>query len=173
MSLKNKNIFILLILCLLFLNHALAYEDVIQSKPGVYGTSKNVNCPIEIIPGKSIGLIELGRNIKEIENLGMDIKSVQKSEDTLIVGRFSVGLNDKFNVMRVELEMADAPNCLIFNKQKIKKTLSSKKLSKIFKNCKPEDVRFGGNIVECEGVSISTGGWGGTQKSPQIKILAQ
>ena len=127
MQLKNKFFYLCPILWALFLQHSPAYDFVSQSKPGVYGTSKNMKCPVEIIPGRSIGPIELGRNIKEIENLGMDIKSVQGSRSILVVGRYSVSLNDQDNVMLVELEIADAPNCLTYNKQKIKKLIGNRR----------------------------------------------
>jgi hypothetical protein len=155
-----------------FTFYSFAYESVQQAKPGEFGSSKNVICPIEIIPGKGIGSIELGRNIKEIERLGMDIKSVQGSNTNLVIGRYSVGLTEHGNVMLVEMELGDVPNCLIYNKKKIRKDLSSKQLAKIFKGCNAEESRKGGNLIECEGISIGTGGWGGKQKTPQLKILA-
>jgi hypothetical protein len=164
--------FIFLFTSLAFPILSSAFEIVAQAKPGVYGSSKNVNCPIEIKPGKGIGAIELGRNIKEIEGFGMDIKSVQGSKTILVIGRYSVNLTEQGNVMLVEMELDDAPNCLIYNKQKIRKNMSSKQLAKIFKSCKAEESRDGGNLIECDGISIGTGGWGGRQKTPQLKILA-
>lgn len=149
-----------------------SYESVPQARPGIYGTLKNVECPIVVVPGKRIGSIELGQNIKEIENLGMEIKSVNGSSSLLIVGRYSVSLTPQGYIRLIEAEIGDLPNCLRYENQNLKKVITSKQLSHLFKGCKKEEVLFGGNSTKCEGISIGTGGWGGTQKTPSLKIEA-
>ena len=157
---------------LLIASTGFCFEDVLQAKPGEHGSSKNIKCPIEVVPGQSLGPIELGRHRAEIEGLGLEMKTVQGSKQTMIVGRYHVGFDDAGKVHLVEAEIGDLPNCLTFGAKKIRKKMSAAQLAKVFKNCKPEEMRKGGNLIECEGIYISTGGWGGHQKTPALKILS-
>jgi hypothetical protein len=158
-----------------FLLPELAFSkgDALQAKPSAYGTSKNVHCPIEIKPGIGIGPLELGQSLNEVESLGMDMKTVQGSKDLLIVGRYSIGLNDQRKLRFIEAEIGDLPNCIYFGKHKIKKTSSGKQLAKLFLGCGKEASLEGGKSIQCDGVVISTDGWGGQQKTPALKILPQ
>ena len=149
------------------------FQDVPQNRPGIYGSSKNVSCPIKILPGIGLGPFEIGHDLKEVENLGMEIKTVQGSKSSLVIGRYSIGLDYQNKIMVIEAEIGDLPNCLIFDKRKVSNSTTKKKLAKIFKNCKKEENREGGNLIECKGISIGTGGWGGQQKTPTLKITAQ
>lgn len=152
---------------------AFSYEDAPQAKPGVYGSSKNIKCPIRIKPGLGIGPLEVGRPLKEVEGVGMDLKTVQRSTTHMIAGRFSIGINEHGNVRYVEAEIGDLPDCIYYEKHKIKKSASAKQLATLFPGCGKEESLVGGNSIKCDGISITTGGWGGKQRTPALKILAK
>lgn len=146
-----------------------AYEKVPQGRPGTYGSSRGITCPIEIIPGKSIGSIKLGQSKKELEALKMTIKSVEAS-DLLIVGRNLVHLDKKGLVVTVEAELGDLPSCLHVGDKELTKKMHPFELSRVFKKCQKTSVREGGNIIECDGIDIISGGWGGQQKTPLLRV---
>lgn len=148
-----------------------SYEDVLQGRPSIYGSSKNVNCPIEVVPGKGIGPLEVGRHLKEFEDLKMTMKSVQGSKTHMIIGRYSVQFSEQGILKYVEAEIGDLPDCVYFGRTKITKKMSSAQIAEILPNCKKLEIRYGGNIIECEGISIGSGGWGGTQKTPSLRVM--
>ena len=159
---------------LLLSGTAFPYSDAPQAKPGVYGTLKNVKCPIEVKPGVGIGPLEIGESLNEVEKIGMDLKTVQGTKTFMIVGKYMIGVNDQDNLRLVEAEMGDLPNCIYFKKIKINKKSSDQQLASIFTGCRRDtQVKIGGSSIDCDGISITTGGWGGRQKTPILKILAQ
>lgn len=150
-----------------------SYEDALQGRPSIYGSSKNVKCPIEVVPGRGIGPMEVGRHLKEFVDLKMMMKSVQGSKTHMIIGRYSVQFSEQGILNYVEAEIGDLPDCVYFGKTKITKKMSSAQIAKILPNCKKQEMRYGGNIIECEGISIGSGGWGGNQKTPQLKVMTK
>ncbi len=169
---KKRLIFSLSLFVSLWPLALMSYEDVPQARPGIYGSLKNLKCPIQILPGHAFGPIELDRNLKELEDLGMPIKNVQNSKNFFIVGEFSIGLDDQSKIISIEAEIGDLPNCLVFKKLKLNKKMSVIKLSKIFDGCGKSETLIGGNIIKCKGLTINTGGWGGQQKTPSLRIIS-
>jgi hypothetical protein len=165
-----KNKFLITFLLLSFTAFANA-QNVPQGRPELYGSLKNVTCPIEVVPYQSIGPLRIGMTKNEVQALGMEMRGVQGIDGYFIVGMYTVQfLSDK--LFLIEAELKDLPDCMSYQKTKIKKSFDEKKLAKIFPVCKEMEIRFGGNIIECSGVTISIGGWGGKQKSPMLKVLA-
>lgn len=147
-----------------------SYKDVSQARPSKYGSKKNVICPWEIVPGVGIGPLKLNQTVQEIEKLGMDMKTVQGMKAVMVVGMSTIGVTQTDVVRYVEVEIGDLPDCLVFKKTKIKKTMSEKVLAQLFTNCQPQEIRLGGNLIQCDGIAILTGGWGGRQKTPSLQI---
>jgi|GEM_PF-2692428 len=163
-----------LFVVLLLSGTSFSYSDAPQAKPGVYGTLKSVKCPIVVKPGVGIGPLKLGESLNEIEKLGMDLKTVQGTKTFMIVGKYTVGVNEQDRLTLIEAELGDLPNCIYFGKRKINKMSSDQQLAKIFAKCGNDNqIKVGGSSIECDGISITTGGWGGQQKTPILKILAQ
>ena len=162
----------ILIFASIFSSLTYSYESVDHGRPAINGSSKNVNCPIQIVPGKSLGPLFLGQTTKQIEALKMDIKSVLRSESFLIVGRYSVALSDKNTVVMIEADLGALPDCVFYGKKKISKTMTPKEISLNFINCKKEIAIIGGNTTICDGVAIAVGGWAGLQKTPSINITS-
>jgi hypothetical protein len=149
--------------------NVLAFDKVPQLRPGLYGSLKNVKCPIEIIPSQAIGPLRKGMTFKEVEALEMDIKEVPAMKDHFIVGKYSIWVKDQV-VSMVEAEFRDLPDCVKFENKRISTNISPESLSKIFKGCGESQIKLGGNNIDCEGISIMTGGFGGEKKTPQVKI---
>ncbi len=146
-------------------------DAVPQGKPGNHGSSKKMTCPIEIIPSVGFGSIQVGRNIEEIKSLGMDIKEVEGTNSYKVTRQYNLGTDNKGNIIYVEAEIGELPNCIYFEKQQIRRKSSAKQLAKIFRGCGKEEMLFGGNVIKCDGIYITTGGSGGRQKTPSLKVL--
>lgn len=46
------------------------YPDVLQARPSEYGSSKNLKCPIAVIPGQGLGPVQVGMQIQDSRPLG-------------------------------------------------------------------------------------------------------
>jgi hypothetical protein len=148
-----------------------AYPQVEQARPSLHGSRKGITCPIKLVPNLSFGDIKLGMTLKELDALGMEIKQVLNSAGWYVVGLFSVRL-EQGKVVLIEAELADLPGCVEFESKRIPKKAPLKDLRQIFKNCSQEENLIGGNVTRCDGITIVTGGWGGKQKSPSLRVSA-
>lgn len=128
------------------------------------------NCPIQIQPGKSFGHLKLGMTRDEVSKLGLVQKTTETTRLNQIIGLYTVQFDDQDKIVDIGAELEKLPDCLFFGKKKIRLTSTSKELSKIFKNCKKEEVRLGGTHIHCEALWIQTGGWGGKQKTPNLRV---
>ncbi|MEN0060424.1 MAG: hypothetical protein AAGB31_16405 [Bdellovibrio sp.] len=147
------------------------YEEAPLARPKTYGSSKGVTCPIAIIPGKSLGPIELGKNISELEVLGMSIKKVQGSESQLIVGRYTVEVDSAKTITAISAEIGDLPNCVKYKRHRITQKMFPQRIAKLFTKCAHPERLQGGSIIACDGVVIGSGKWSGQQKSPSLKVV--
>lgn len=163
-----------LFICLVTLSQStFGYENVPQARPDLYGSSENLNCPMQVIPNRAIGPIELGRSLDEIKSLGMKIKTVQGSKTDLVVGRFSVVLNDSNKVIKVAALTADLPDCLSYQGKKLNKRMNSKQLAHVFAHCEEEAPGYEGVTFQCNGITIESGSKAAHLKSPELKITAR
>ena len=144
-------------------------EVVNQLRPEVHGSPANIQCPIMVDPGQSFGKINLGMSREEVAKLGMVRKNLTSKNDQ-IVGMFTVQYDEEGKVIDIGAEVKDLPDCLYFGKTKLNRELGGVGLSKQFKGCKAEDIRKGGNTINCPFMWIQEGGWGGKQKSPVIRV---
>ena len=135
-----------------------------------FAATKDNNCPIQIEPGQSFGQLKLGMGREEVAKLGLIQKEGQTTKINQTVGSYTVQYDGQDKVIDIGAELENLPDCLYYGKKKIKMTSSTKELSKIFKNCKNEEVRLGGNHIHCEALWIQSGGWGGKQKTPNLRV---
>jgi hypothetical protein len=141
---------------------ATTHAAVDQLRPGLHGSDKNVRCPIEVVPGKAIGPIQLGMPRAEVARLGMKVEQVRSLPQDEIVGRYSVAYDEQNRVRFVHLSLQDAPPCVRYKNQPIPKAIAAAKLAKIFPSCQKEEPGIGGNITRCEKIDIGDkGAWGG------------
>lgn len=131
---------------------------------------KDSSCPIQIEPGQSFGPLKLGMSREEVAKLGLIQKEGQTTRINQTVGFYTVQYDGQDKVVDIGAELINLPDCFFFRKRKINLTSSTKELSKIFKGCSKEEVRLGGNHIHCEALWIQTGGWGGKQKSPNLRV---
>jgi hypothetical protein len=152
---------------------AWSYEDAPQGKPGEYGSSKNVACPIIVRPGIGIGPIELRQDLKQIESTGLELKTVQGSTAHMIAGRYVIQFDEYGKLHYVQAEVGDLPDCVYYGNLKINKSASVRDLMKVFPGCiMPTGLpSTGGTSIKCNGIYIGFGGWGGQQKTPTLKVL--
>ena len=153
-----------------FLDETLEVVD--HRLPEVHGSPANIQCPIVIDPEQSFGKLNLGMSREEVSKLGMIRKNIKNSKNDQIVGVFLVQYSEDGKVIDIGAEVKDLPDCLYFGKTKINQSLGSVELSQQFKGCKAEEVRKGGNTINCPFMWIQEGGYGGKQQSPVIRIHA-
>jgi hypothetical protein len=135
-----------------------------------FASDKDPSCPIQVEPGQSFGPLKLGMSRDEVAKLGLTQKEAQTSRINQVIGLYTVQFDGEDKVIDIGAELEKLPNCLYYGKRKIKPTATAKELAKIFKNCKKEEVRMGGNHTHCQALWIQTGGWGGKQKTPNLRV---
>lgn len=118
-------------------------------------------CPIDIVPGVSLGAIRVGESRAEVERHGLVVESTSKhgSTEFLEVGPFHVELCGG-KVVDVWLDdLRKAPDCVSLRGKKIERTVDRDAFISSFSDCKDAPPRTGGSFKECEesGVRI---GWG-------------
>src|SRR5450631_2237481 len=97
---------------------AAEYPVVAQARPSVYGSPEGVQCPVRLVPGKSIGKISLGMTLDQVADLGMKIKRVQDTS-SYVVGPYSVSVDrDTGKVEFIEAELGDLPHCVVVGNQR-------------------------------------------------------
>lgn len=126
-------------------------------------------CPIKIDPGISFGPIKLGMTREEVKKLGLPEKKTEMTRLNQQVGNYTLQYDEKGFVIDIGSDIATLPDCLYMGKRKINRMASSKELARIFKDCKKEEVRLGGNLTHCHSIWIQTGGWGGRQRTPIVR----
>jgi len=145
-------------------------KAVPQLRASLYGDSKGIKCPIRIVPGESFGALKLGQTMADLKTSGMAMKTTPELPSSYLVGMFVVRI-DHGRVISISAELADLPPCVSYNNKRLHKSMSLDKLRNIFKGCaKNSGQTIGGNAVNCGGVILSMGGWGGTQKSVSINV---
>ena len=137
--------------------------------PELHGSAAILQCPVQIVPGKSFGQLALGMSREEVAKLGLVRKNIASSPVDQIVGMFLVQYSGDGTVIDIGAEVKDLPDCLYFGKTKIKRELGGAELAKQFKGCKDQEIRKGGNTINCPFMWIqeSVG-----QRSPVIRIHA-
>lgn len=145
------------------------FPEVDQARPSLYGSTRGVTCPVKVVPGKSIGQVQLGASMDELRKSGLEIKKVRGAGELYVVGPYSVRLEGG-KVQRLEAELGDLPDCIVYGQKKLAKTADLSALKRIFSACRDEEPGEGGNLTLCEGLGISTGGWGGQQKTPALRL---
>lgn len=153
---------------------ALAVDtSVAQLRPSLFGSIMGMTCPIEVVPGKSLGMIPIGATRDSLKVLKYVMKNVKGMPDAMIVGMYSVYFDKKGRVNAVEAELGNLPTCVEMNKKRIKNHEHTENLVKFFTGCGAETKMEGGNVIACKGIQIRTGGWGGQQKTPALRISAK
>ena len=165
----RQNIF-LLVLGLSFGTTCWGMEEVDQLRPETFGSAKNIRCPIQIVPGKSFGDLKIGMSREEVAKLKMVQKNLVGSKIHQIVGMYSVQYSEQNKVIDIGADIKDLPDCLNFGETKIKQTALHGELEKLFKSCRDRGFAAGGATTECQGIWIQSGGWGGKQKSPTLRV---
>lgn len=145
-------------------------ESIPQVRASLYGSSEGLKCPIAVVPGKSFGPLALGMSADDMKNLGLKIKIVSGTRFYL-VGMFAVGLDESNKVQFIEAEIGDLPHCVKFEEATLSPKSTPEKLAKRFESCSSQKMLYGGNIIECKGLQIGSGAWGGQQKTPSLKIV--
>lgn len=148
-----------------------AYETAPQQRPSLFGSKQGMKCPIVVVPKISLGPLQIGMRMDQVETLGMQVKAITAT--AFIVGKYSITINSERVISQIEMELGDAPNCLYYRNKSISKASSTQQLAKIFESCEPERQHFGGTIIVCKGILIGSGGWGGLQKTPLLRIVSQ
>lgn len=146
------------------------FDEVDQARPSLHGSNKGVPCPLDVVPGRSIGQLELGQDFEQVKALGMKIKKVRNIERIYVVGPYSVAFNEQNKVSSVEAELGDLPLCVKYQGKKINPATSIKTLRGMFPECAKKEVRMGGNSVACQGITLTEGGWGGSQKTVGLTL---
>jgi hypothetical protein len=168
-------------LCLFCAFRAFALDTVSALDPAEFGSSKGLKCPIAIVPGQSFGALRLGQEAEALKKMGLVVRPVEGASQAAVVGRFAVifeaprignvPLASLGTVKSIEGELGQLPACVTYKGKRIPKSSSVEKLARIFKNCKKGESAVGGNITECDGVLITSGGFGGRQKTPGLRVL--
>jgi hypothetical protein len=150
-----------------------------QVRPALYKSSFEVQCPIEIDPGRAFGPIRLGLSPSLYLSSKYDPKDIKLFPDWHLVGPFAIRSGDQGVVSGIAAELEDLPPCVTYKNQPIDPSSSIESLSKLFPGCKKEKEKYaegsrilpsGGTLIQCQGVAISFEGWGSKQKTASIRI---
>lgn len=127
--------------------------------PGPLAPQKG-QCPIEIRSGEALGPMRIGQKREALEELGLAVKTVNKSKDTefVEVGPFHAELCGGAVVDTWLDDLRSAPDCVFVAGKKVDRAMARDTFIGLFSGCKPLPPREGGSFVECDGgVRI---GWG-------------
>lgn len=123
----------------------------------LHAYAASIVCPVRIEPFRGIGTIHLGDTLAAVNA-------------THAATRFTISFDHDHKVSFVEAQLADLPDCVTYKGVKIPRDAGGRKLSQIFENCGRAQALEGGHLTRCEGISISTDGRGGRQRTPSIRI---
>jgi hypothetical protein len=130
--------------------------EVVGFYSGKNGSNDGIKCPINIVPGTSIGPLILGMPKGNLMSIDLKMKALRDANDNLLVGPFMVVLNAG-KVSQVSVEPLFAKECLQFQGSKISKDATLDQLKNIFPNCEKEQDNFGGKTIQCDKVSLHKG----------------
>lgn len=147
-------------------NQAVPIETV-EFFSGKNGSQEGIKCPIKIVPGKSIGPIEIGMPKGNLLQIGLGIKQLKDSPNNILVGPYMVTMaNEK--IFQAAAEIAYLKNCVELGNQPIPQDATFDQLKKILPNCGNTESSFGGNVSKCDGIIIKQGS--GQDSVPVIEI---
>lgn len=151
-------------------NEAVEVEEIDQARPSLYGSKKNVPCPVVVTPGQAIGLMQLGRKFQELREPGMVVKKVRQLSNVYVMGPYVASFNDEMKLVGISAELFDLPACVKYQDKTLDARQTMKQLRALFPGCDKTETRLGGNLTKCQGINLTEGGWGGKQKSVELSI---
>lgn len=118
-------------------------------------------CPMAIVPGRSLGPVQIGQDASTLAATGLPVKSLGKHEEseTFDMGPLRASTCGG-KVVDVWLDdLRKAPDCVSVSGKPVARTIGKKEFAALFDGCRDAPPRIGGTFVECHdgGVRIGTG----------------
>ena len=132
--------------------------DHIPSK--AYGSDKGVSCPVDVVPGKRLGIMELGKKLPELTRPEMQIKRLGSS-DVYVIGPYKARFTKAGNLESVSAFLGKLPHCVEYQGKGVNPGSSLKTLRLLFPDCKFEGA-IGSTTYKCNGITLEHGTWLGS-----------
>lgn len=119
--------------------------------PNVF--AEDFECPIHIVPDKSIGPVRLGMTLKEVQAAKLPLVSGAFPPGHGRIGPVDYQMDPEGRIDQIMVRLADLPACVQLGSVFISPYQEKDALARAVGHCRL-DVRLGGNVYQCQGFDV-------------------